>query len=86
MSILNELDTYIIEDSSESVKIIYEDLSDDGRKKILEALNTANPLLNIFKDDQSRQEIELKLFGSEGKEPVTLFTLDVDYLKNQLDQ
>lgn len=73
--------------ASPKVDIYYEDFTDDGRVKILQAIEAAdeNQLLDVFGDDLTKDSIEDSLFGNNGKTKIPVFRLDASKLKSYME-
>jgi len=74
-----------IEKGPTEITIYYEDLTSEGREKILEAIDNSDELLNVFGDDMTRQSIEDSFFGNNGKDKIPLFKLDADKLRSSME-
>ena len=58
------------EDENEVVSIYFDDLTTEGREKILKALDDSDELLDVFGDEETNQKIKSYLSGidAEGNE------------------
>ena len=83
-TMLREVETGATDDPV-NIAIYYEDLTSEGREKVLNAINGSDKLLNIFGDDVARQAVEDALFGNNGKDAVPLFILDADKLRSSVE-
>ena len=80
-SILYEMDTT----ESDNLTIYYEDLTDDGKAKVLDAINNSDELLDVFGDPKTRASIEDSFYGNNGKNKIPLMLTTGDALRSELD-
>lgn len=66
---LNEVDNT----SNDDLVIYYEDLTDKGKAKVLDAINNSDELLDIFGDFKTKESIEDSFYGRNGKIKTPLF-------------
>lgn len=80
-SILYEMDTT----ESDDLTIYYEDLTDDGKAKVLDAINNSDELLDVFGDPKTKESIEDSLYGNNGKNKIPLMSTTGDALRSEID-
>ena len=73
------------EEGPEQIAIYYEDLTPEGRKKVLTAIDNSDELINVFGDTLTKDKVENYLFGSEGSDKIPLVILNGSELKSKMD-
>ena len=80
-SILNEVDN----NTSDDLAIYYEDLTDQGKAKVLDAIDASDELLDVYGDPKTKEEIEDSLYGKNGKNKVAILITTGTALRSDLE-
>lgn len=80
-SVLREVD----ENTQDDLAIYYEDLTDQGKAKVLDAIDASDDLIDIFGDPKSKEAVEDSLYGKNGKTKVALAYMTGTSVRSELD-
>jgi hypothetical protein len=79
-NILNEVDN----ESNDKLVIYYEDFTDIGKAKILDAIDASDDMADVWGDDVSRESIEDSLYGTNGKDKVAIMVTTGSAIRGNL--